>query len=60
MAIKVNKIQCTNCQDILISHHHHDFKYCKCGQVAVDGGKSYLRRLGDRDDWEELSEFEDD
>ena len=38
----------------------HDFKFCKCGAVAVDGGKDYLRRCGNREDWEDLSEVIDD
>ena len=29
---------------------------CKCGAVCVDGGHAYLRRQGNPDDWEELSE----
>ena len=33
------------------------FVTCKCGYVAVNGGNSYLRRTGNREDWEELSEF---
>ena len=38
----------------------HDFKFCKCGAVAVDGGKEYLRRcfINTEDDYEELSEYE--
>jgi len=34
----------------------HDFKFCKCRAVAVDGGHYYLRRVGNFEDWEELSE----
>ena len=33
----------------------HDFKFCKCGAVAVDGGHEYLRRLGNEEDFEDLS-----
>lgn len=36
----------------------HDFKFCSCGSCAVDGGHDYLRRCGNREDWEELSEAE--
>ncbi|WP_431602801.1 DUF7695 domain-containing protein [Faecalibacterium prausnitzii] len=34
----------------------HDFKFCSCGSCAVDGGHEYLRRCGNPEDWEELSE----
>jgi len=56
MRIKVNKIRCKKCGDVIESLHRHDFKFCKCGAVAVDGGKDYLRRLGNKEDWEDLSE----
>lgn len=56
--ILVNKIKCKKCGDIIVSEHRHDFKYCKCGAVAVDGGQDYLKRCGYLEDMEELSEFE--
>ena len=37
----------------------HDFKFCKCGAVAVDEGHDYLRRCGNREDWEEMSVMRD-
>ena len=54
--IIVNKIKCKKCGDIIESTYRHDFKFCKCGAVAVDGGKDYLRRLGYEEDYEELSD----
>lgn len=60
MRIKVNKIRCNKCGEIIESKSVHDFKFCKCGAVAVDGGKDYLRRCGNREDWEGLSEVIDD
>lgn len=48
-----NKIQCNKCKDILVSKHRHDFKFCSCEGCAVDGGKAYLRRLGE--DYTDLS-----
>lgn len=54
--IITNKIRCKKCGDIIESEYTHDFKMCKCGAVGVDGGHDYLRRLGNLDDWEELSE----
>ena len=58
--IKINKIRCKRCGDIIESKTVHDFKFCKCGAVAVDGGKGYLRRcfINTEDDYEELSEYE--
>lgn len=47
MAILLNEVQCTQCDDIITSKHRHDFVTCKCGAVSVDGGMSYLRRVGD-------------
>jgi hypothetical protein len=51
-----NKIQCKKCGDIIESKTTHDFKYCSCKLVAVDGGKEYLKRLGNKEDIIELSE----
>ena len=58
--IKINKIRCKRCGDVIESKTAHDFKFCKCGAVAVDGGKEYLRRcfINTEDDYEELSEYE--
>ena len=56
--ILVNKIRCKKCGDIIESKSVHDFKFCKCESVAVDGGHDYLRRLGELEDWEDLSEYE--
>ena len=56
--IITNKIKCNKCRDIIESFSVHNFKFCKCGAVAVDGGHDYLKRCGNREDWEELSEIE--
>lgn len=56
--IKLNRIRCKSCGDIITSTHVHDFKMCKCGRVAVDGGHEYLRRCyTEEGDYEELSEY---
>ena len=54
-----NKIKCKKCGDIIESAHRHDFKFCKCGAVAVDGGRDYLRRCGEIENYEELSVTEE-
>ena len=53
-----NAIRCKKCGDIIESETVHDFKFCSCGSCAVDGGHDYLRRCGNREDWEELSKAE--
>jgi len=56
-----NQIRCKKCGDEPYSAHRHDYKSCKCGEVAVDGGMEYLRRVGNvRDGYEELSYSMDD
>ena len=53
-----NKIKCKHCGDIIESTHVHDFKWCSCGKVAVDGGHYYLKRsfvTSPEADYEELS-----
>ena len=54
-----NAIKCNFCGDVIESTHVHDFKYCSCGKVAVDGGHDYLRRSysGNRDDYSDFSEY---
>ena len=47
------------CNNIIESVSRHDFKFCKCGAVAVDGRKEYVRRYGNKEDWEKLSEIKD-
>ena len=62
-----NAIRCNHCGAIIVSAHHYDFAthqcaaltklYGKDGFIAADGGSSYLRRLGNREDWTEISEW---
>lgn len=60
--IILNKIKCNYCGDIIISENCHDFKRCKCGKVAIDGGNYYLRRIytNSQNDFTELSIVEDE
>lgn len=56
--IRINRIKCLKCGDIITSETVHDFKWCKCQSCAVDGGTNYLRRCGNPDEWEDMSEVE--
>ena len=55
--IYTNKAQCRKCLDIIESKHRHDFRWCKCKSIAVDGGLDYLKRSGEPEDVIELSEY---
>ncbi|MHA1815983.1 MAG: DUF7695 domain-containing protein [Candidatus Heimdallarchaeaceae archaeon] len=59
MAILKNKAQCAKCKDIIESTYRHDFKWCTCHSIFVDGGKDYMRRGGEIDDIIELSETDE-
>ena len=39
-------IKCLKCEEVIKSHHVHDFKWCSCGNVFIDGGDEYLRYGG--------------
>ena len=60
MKIIENKIKCLKCGDIIVSESVHDCKSFSCGACSVDGGKSYLIRSGNKENWEELSILEPD
>ena len=42
---KRNRIKCKHSGDIIESISVHDFKFCSCGKVAIDGGKCYIKRI---------------
>lgn len=57
MYILHNRIQCKKCGDIIESEYTHDFKFCSCGAVAVDGGHEYMKRSAmSLLDYQDLSE----
>lgn len=60
LKIKSNKIKCTHCGDEIESTHVHDFKWCRCRAVSVDGGRMYLKRSfkNSPNDFIDLSEYE--
>lgn len=55
-----NAIRCNLCGDEIESKTTHDFVQCKCGACAVDGGREYLRRCGNRENITELSQVTDE
>jgi hypothetical protein len=56
--LKRNAVKCLKCGDIVESRFTHDFRYCSCKSMFVDGGLDYARRGGDLDQMETLYEYE--
>ena len=52
-----NKIKCKKCGDIIESKSTNDYKRSSCGAVAVDGGKDYLKRMGNEETYDAFSEL---
>jgi len=57
--IKSNKARCLLCNDVIESKHRHDFVWCSCESIFVDGGKAYLRRGGSIANIQDLTEYEE-
>ena len=47
MKIIANKIKCNKCGEVIESKTVHDFKFCKCGTVAVEGGHLRLKLVNE-------------
>lgn len=56
--LKRNAVKCNKCGDVIESTHIHDFKWCSCKNVAVDGGLDYAKICFATNDYEELIEYE--
>lgn len=54
-----NSVKCLKCGTEIESKHRHDFVWCSCRAVAVDGGHDYLKRMGNFNDVEDTSITED-
>lgn len=42
-----NQVECLLCGDKPYSAHRHDFKFCSCKSLSVDGGMDYCKRVFD-------------
>lgn len=52
-----NKAKCLICGEVIESKHVHDYVTCSCGNLSVDGGSWYCKRIYETGTWEELSIF---
>ena len=54
-----NSVKCLLCKDHITSEHRHDFRSCSCGNIGVDGGNDYLRRVGSLTKYIDTSLYEE-
>lgn len=47
-----NQARCLKCGTVITSTHRHDFRYCQCKAIFVDGGNDYWRRGGEPADFD--------
>jgi len=45
--MKVQTVKCLKCGDEIYSRARHDFRWCSCHSVAVDGGRDYTKICGE-------------
>lgn len=52
--MEVSAVKCLRCGDIVYSRSRHDFRWCSCESVAIDGGQgnSYCKVTGQPDQFE--------
>ena len=58
--VRRNSARCLDCGDNIESTHRHDMVWCRCGNVAVDGGRDYRRRAFHSDRWVDTSDYDPD
>ena len=49
------KIKCRKCKSVIESKSRHDFVWCKCKAIFIDGGNDYTRIGGNFEDIEEVN-----
>lgn len=50
-----SQLRCRRCGTVIASVHRHDFQTCPCGSVSIDGGRDYMRVVGNLGDFEACS-----
>ncbi len=57
--IKRNAAQCKKCGDIIESKKRVGGVKCSCGSLIIEGGKFYIKRSANPEDYVEMSEYEE-
>lgn len=51
--IYINAAKCLQCNDEIRSKNRHDYVTCSCGNVSVDGGSWYVKRVFKTNEYED-------
>ena len=41
--VEVNALECGLCHCTIYSRARHDYRFCHCGEIGIDGGFDYLK-----------------
>jgi len=50
--MKIKAIKCLKCGGTIFSRSVHDFRWCSCESVAIDGGFEYTKVSGNPENYE--------
>ena len=54
--MKIIAYGCSHCHSYIYSRAPHDFRYCLCKAIAVDGGQTgYVRLVGEKESFMETT-----
>ena len=53
-------MKCKCCGEVIESLSTYHFVSCRCDKCSIDGGKEYLKRIGNLSDFIEMCEYEED
>ena len=48
--MKIDALECNNCHSVIFSRARHDFRWCACKRIAIDGGFDYCKISGNPQD----------
>jgi ribosome biogenesis SPOUT family RNA methylase Rps3 len=46
-SVVLRGLRCPKCKEVVVSLHVHDFRWCGCKSLAIDGGSEYCKIVTD-------------
>lgn len=56
--MNITAVICKKCKDMVYSRARHDYRSCSCGAVAIDGGRDYVKLVGEEKDIAQVNTFD--